>query len=212
MTVVRPRPLEGEVGAGILCSSLDDRLRDLPSCWLLRPTPRPSCRRRARTRTCAPRAPRHQRARGSSCRRTPGLARPGICTPCAGSSSDLTLQSGSPTVDLPCWRTLYASRAMCQLFRVHRIGPRVFTRHHLGPPTGMPASTRRTSHPVFPFRRRSEHERRAPPRIAQRPRAPLAPRALCPDGAVPLHGGRRRRCRKPSNCTPRSSRTTQATS
>src|SRR5215204_6593834 len=82
-----------------------------------------------------------------------------------------------------------------------------------GPPTCRPTPTRRTSHPTFPFHRRSEHERRAPPRIARRPRAPLAPRALCPDGAVPLRdGGRRRRCRRPSNCTPRLSRTTQATS
>jgi hypothetical protein len=52
------RPFEGEVGAA-WSAVLDDRWRDLPFCWFLRPTPRPSCRRRARTRTCAPRAPRH---------------------------------------------------------------------------------------------------------------------------------------------------------
>jgi hypothetical protein len=125
---------------------LDDRWRGLPSCWLLRPTPRPSCRRRARTRTGAPRAPRHQCARGSSRRRTPRPARPGICTPCAGSSSDL--QSGSPTVDRSSWRTLYASRALCQPLRVHRIGPLVCS-PATSEPTGVPASTRRTSHPAL---------------------------------------------------------------
>jgi hypothetical protein len=89
------RPLEGEVGAAWSAPS-DDRWRDLSSYWFLRTTPWPSCTRRARTRTCAPRAPRHQSARDSSRRRTPGPARPGFCTPCAGSSSDL--QSGSPSV------------------------------------------------------------------------------------------------------------------
>jgi hypothetical protein len=38
---------------------------------------------------------------------------------------DLPLQSGSPTVDLPCWCTLYASRALRQPLRVHWIGPLV---------------------------------------------------------------------------------------
>jgi hypothetical protein len=76
------------------------RCRDLPSCRLLRSTPRPSCRRRARTGTCAPRAPRHRRARGSSRHRTPCPARTGTCTPCAGSSSrpptPLRIPDGGP--------------------------------------------------------------------------------------------------------------------
>jgi hypothetical protein len=68
---------------------------DLPSLrrWFalgspltLFPRPPPSCRRRARTRTGAPRAPRRRRARGSSRRRTPGPPRPGTCTPCVDSS------------------------------------------------------------------------------------------------------------------------------
>jgi hypothetical protein len=141
------------------------------AAWLLCPTPRPSCRRRARTRTCAPRAPRHWRARGSTRRRTPGLARPGICTPRAGSSSDLTLQSGSPTVDFPYWRTLLCvPRAASTSPGSPDRSRRVFTATTSGPPTGhptgLPASTRRTSHPAFPFHHRPEHERPVQPRIA----------------------------------------------
>jgi hypothetical protein len=127
---------------------LDDRWRDLPSCWFLRPTPRPSCRRRARTRTCAPRAPRHQSARDSSRRRTPGPARPGICTPCAGSSSDL--QSGSPTVDLPSWPNVVClPRAVSTSPGSPGRSPRVFDPAHVcdgdAPPMAARSASRKAS-------------------------------------------------------------------
>ena len=75
---------------------------------------------------------------------------------------DLLLQSGSPTVDLPSWRTLYASRALCQPLRIHRIGPLVCSPATTSEPTGVPASTRGTSHPALLVHRRSDHEP-APP-------------------------------------------------
>jgi hypothetical protein len=71
---------------------------------------------------------------------------------------DLLLQSGSPMVDLPSWRTLYASRALCQPLRIHRIGPLVCSPATTSEPTGVPASTRRTSHPALLVHRRSDHE------------------------------------------------------
>jgi hypothetical protein len=69
-------------------ASLAPRRRWLPLAAAdpLRPTPPPSCRRRARTRTGARRVRRQRHARGNSRRRNPGPPRPGTCTPCVGSS------------------------------------------------------------------------------------------------------------------------------
>jgi hypothetical protein len=51
-------------------------------------------------------------------------------------------------VDRSSWRTLYASRALCQPLRVHRVGPLVCS-PATSEPTGVPASTRRMSHPAL---------------------------------------------------------------
>jgi len=135
-----------------------------PPAGFLRPTPRPSCRRRARTRTCAPRAPRHQRARGSSRRRTPGPARPGICTPCAGSSSDL--QSGSPTVDLPLGARCMPPARCVNLSGVTWVGPLVCS-PATSEPTGVVDAANVPSRAPGPS---SLGTRAAGPGIARRPR------------------------------------------
>jgi hypothetical protein len=137
-----------------------------PPAGSFRPTPRPSCRRRARTRTCAPRAPRHQSARDSSRRRTPGPARPGICTPCAGSSSDL--QSGSRR-----WTSPLGARCMPPARCVNLSGFTGSVPSSVHPPlrNRRACPRRRGERPSQRSwsNRRSEHERRAAG-TARRPR------------------------------------------